>query len=61
MASPMPTDAFSMVDLRMDAGLAFERRCQADRKFATLVAEARVMRAYHPAELRRRAKEVSNG
>lgn len=61
MGSPLPTDAFGMVELCMDAGLAFERRCQADRGFAALVAEARVMRAYHPVELRRRAREASNG
>lgn len=61
MDSPLPTDAFGMVDLCMDAGLTFERRCQSDRKFAALVAEARGMRAYNPGELRRRAKEASNG
>lgn len=48
-------DALRLVDARLDAGDEFEARCRSSLAFSRAVEDARMLRAYAPGVLRRRA------
>lgn len=46
-------EAFHLVEAHLDSGVEFETRCRASRVFARAAEEARLLRAYAPAQLRK--------